>query len=124
MKIKLFLTIASISAFFFGFGMLFAPEMLAGNFGVTLDQGGILFARSLGAFLFAFGIINWLSRKENLQNLRPILYGNLVVQTLTGIIDFLGVQSGVLNFSAWIGIGIHIILGAGFAYFLFSKSTK
>ena len=124
MKLKLFLTIASLIAFFFGFGMLFAPEMLGSNFGVTLDQGGILFAHSLGALLLGLGTINWLSRDNSLQNLKPVLYGNLIVQALTGTIDFLGIQSGTLNSSAWVGIIIHILLGGGFAYFLYSKSAK
>ena len=124
MKLKTFLTVASLIAFFFGVGMLLAPKMLASNFGVSLDEGGILFGRSLGALLLGLGTINWLSRDKSLQNLKPVLYGNLVVQVLTGVIDFMGVQSGTLNSSAWVGIIIHILLGGGFAYFLYSKSAK
>lgn len=125
MKLKNFLTVASVTAFIFGMGLILTPQMLANNFGVTLDQGGILFARSLGALLLGLGVINWLSRKEtSIQALRPILWGNLVVQVLTGVIDFMGVQAGVLNSSAWVGIIIHILLGGGFAYFVFSKSSK
>lgn len=118
MNFKTFLTIASITAFFFGLPLIFFPQMMAGQFGVSLDLGGMIFARTAGVMLLGLGVLNWFARNWNDKKaLKDLLMADLGIQVMTGILDTLGTTSGLMNQMGWIGVGVHIILGAGFLYF-------
>ncbi len=122
MKRSTFLTIAALIAILFGLGMLFMPEEFLGMWGLTLSSGGIFLGRSVGALLLSLGVINWIVRNApDSVALHAILYGNLAVHLLTGTLDLFATTSGVINVQGWGAVSLHVVLGAGFAYYLFVR---
>ena len=122
MKRSTFLSIAAFVALLFGLGLLIVPDNFLGMYGVTLDDGGRLVGRSLGAFLFSIGLVNWIARRaEDSLALRAILYGNLAIHLLTMVLDASAVTSGVINAQGWGAVGLHLVFGLGFAYYAFAK---
>ncbi|MBI2020568.1 hypothetical protein HYS94_04070 [Candidatus Daviesbacteria bacterium] len=118
MSLKTFLTIASASAIVFGVPLIFFPQMMAANFGISLDSSGEVFAKTAGAMLVTLGLINWLARNwKDTKALKDLLLADILVQLLTLVIDFMSINSGAMNQMGWIGVILHIVLAAGLLYF-------
>lgn len=125
MKRSTFLAISAIIAIFFGITMLLMPDKMLAMYAITMDGGGILVGRSLGALLFSLGLINWTARKaEDSLALRAILFGNLASHALTLVLDLMGTTSGDISAQGWGAVVMHLVLGAGFAYYAFAKPTN
>lgn len=125
MKQSWFLVISAILALFFGIGLLAAPETMLSNFGLTADETGLVLSRDLGITLLGLAYLNWTVRNEQTsRTLKAVLGANLIVQGGETVANLYSLSNGVLNSSAWVGIIMHLLLGLGFAYFLFFKPTK
>ena len=123
MKLKSFLIITAIIYIPFGIGMMLIPYQLFGIYGFDLNADGAILGRVVGAAIVGLGLINYLSRNEDLSSvsLRAILIGNLVYHVLDTFIDFFPTYQGVVNAFTWSFVVLHIVLAIGFAYFLFRK---
>ena len=118
MSLRNFITFTSITAFVFSAPLIVFPQLMASSFAVTLDDGGMLFARNVGAILLGVGFINWSARDwGNSKPLKDLLIGNLAIQILTGVTDIVAIFNGIINTMGWIGVAVHVILGAGFLYY-------
>jgi hypothetical protein len=77
MKLNTFLVLSAVYYGGFGLGLLIAPAPFMSVFGVTLDGGGMLMARVLGAALLNLTLIFWWSRNAaNSDTLHMILRAN------------------------------------------------
>ena len=122
MKQSTFLALSGGIAVFIGLVMLISPSLVMEMNGMSLDDSGIMVARTFGALLFCLGLINVMARHaEDSSALQAILYGNLAVQVLSIVLDLMAITSGVVNTNTWGSVVLHLMLGAGFAYFLFAK---
>mgnify|MGYP001564511829 CR=1 FL=1 len=122
MKQSTFLAISGGIGVFIGLGMLIFPGQVMEMNGMSLNDSGIMVGRTFGALLFCLGLINVMARHaEDSSALQSILYGNLAVQVLSIILDVMALTSGVVNTNTWGSVVLHILLGAGFANFLFAK---
>ena len=125
MKRSTFLVITAVLAMLVGISMLLSPDKMFTMMAMTADASTVLAGRMLGAFLFSLGLINWTARNvEDSLALRAILYGNLSVHLLGLVLDVIGITSGVTNSQAWGSVAVHLILGAGFAYYAFAKPQQ
>lgn len=125
MKRSTFLAIAAAIGVLFGLAMLMMTEQFVGMWGLTLTEGGVFLGRSLGAFLFSIGIVNWIVRNApDSIALDAILYGNLAVHLLTGALDLFATTTGVINAQGWGAVVMHLVLGGGFAYYLFVRKPS
>lgn len=123
MKQSTFLVISGGLGIIFGLGMIISPNQAMEMNGITLNEGGIMVARTLGALLFCLGVINVMVRQAEVSSaLQAILYGNLAVHVLSLVLDIMAVTSGVVNTNGWGSVVLHVVLGGGFAYFLFGKA--
>ncbi|HEY4613693.1 MAG TPA: hypothetical protein VII11_11975 [Bacteroidota bacterium] len=125
MKRSTFLVIAAALALLSGLVFLIAPDQVLYRYGMIVDDAGRLLTRLSGASLIAIGLINWTARRaEDSHALRAILYGNLAMQLLTLVIDASATLSGVANAQGWIAVVLHIVLGGGFAYYVYAKPKE
>lgn len=113
---KAFLTVAALLAWAFGLMLLINPTAFYAPTGITMTPLIATLAQAHGATLVGVGTILWLGRSATGPGLAAILLGNLVVQVLSlGVVIrtmTLGPGTAVAP-----GIVIHVVLGAGFAYF-------
>lgn len=84
------------------------------------SETGIVMARTAGVFLFSFGILNFLSRKDGPSaTMKNLLLANAVLQLLILPIDpmayVLGVYGSVMSFVP--NTVLHLVLLFGFVHF-------
>ncbi len=117
MKVRTFLTVSAVILGLFGLAMILMPEKMADNFGFEISNLGRVLFRDLGATLLGVAAINWLARDvTDTAGLRAVILGNLVLQVIETIVNVADISQDYMGSSAWGGVALHVILGAGFAY--------
>ncbi len=123
MKRSTFLTLAAFVACLIGAIALFLPAVLLVDMKYANPSAtGIVMARTAGAFLLSFGVLNFLVRNDAASStLMHILMANAVLQLLILPVDPLayvsGVYGSVLSFAP--NTILHIFLFSGFVFFWF-----
>jgi hypothetical protein len=122
MKAKTFLPIAAVLYFGFGLGLLLAPTPFMSVYGVSLDPGGVLMARILGAALIGFALVFWQARPLAAS---PALHAVFLASFVYNVLDLpivaIATISGVMSSFGWSAVGLHVFLAAGFGYLTFKR---
>jgi hypothetical protein len=123
MQRNVFLMIAAVITALFGVALLLFPNEIAAVYGTSFNASGVIVARISGASLLALAIMVWGARDgDAAETMRGILLGGLVVNVCDLVVAYLATSSGVwASGIGWAQVVLHILLGAGFAYFLFGK---
>jgi len=115
---KLFLVCSAILALIIGSALLFAPAAFLAPMRIDVTPAIAVTAQAQGAILVGLGVLNWLARGFRGRDVRPVLAGNLVVQLLSLIVITRALASRIVPVENTGAVVIHVVLGAGFAYFL------
>ena len=122
MKLKILLIINAVIAALYGIVLLLFPAWLGSLYGFTATPALIFVARLLGVYLLASGILSWMVRDAPVsRTLAAVLYAFLSMELLGFVISLLSVLNGTLNAQGWLLVALYLLLGAGFAYFLFFR---
>lgn len=120
MKRSTFLAIAGVFAALFGLPFLLFPDQAATNFGMQVSPSVISFAHATGVLLVGFGIVNWAVRNEALTKaLKGIMWANIFVHLVSLFFAYFEITDHVVNSNGWVGVIVHAVFAAGFAYYLF-----
>src|SRR5690348_9578392 len=96
------------------------PEQALSMYGVKLNDGGALMARSFGSALMGYAALGWFARNtEESEARRAILIGSFVMSAVGLVIAVLAQVAGVLNGLGWVNVAVYLLLAGGFGYFLF-----
>ena len=115
---KLFLAISAVLAWIFGSGLLFLSSSFYAPMGIIVTPPIAVTAQAQGAILIGLGVLNWTARSLPPAVVRPVLLGNLVVQALSLAVIARALVLGIVPPQNAGAVVVHIVLGAGFAYFL------
>jgi uncharacterized protein YacL len=123
MKLKYWMIAKSIIVLIFGVGFLLIPEILAGIYGMTFDAAATLMARLFAGGFILEAIILWFARNTDRDDAacRGILWGVVVSNTIGFIVCLLATLAGTWNALGWLSVGLFLVFGLAFAYFLFVK---
>lgn len=126
MKLKIFLTINAIMFFPFGIAMLLLPSFIFPIIDVNLDDDGLLMASTVGSMLLSFGLLCFLSRKEdeNSVTMKAILIANLAFHSIDSFLTGRGAITGVMNSIGYVFSSMHFLFTLGFLFFLLKRKTK
>lgn len=125
MKLKTFLGISAVILGLFGLSMTLNSANMAKGFGLDLDDLGRVLFRDLGTTLIGVALINWLARGvKDVQALKVILAGNLVMQTLGVVVNIANITQGYIGSSAWGGVMLHAVLASGFGYYYMQQGKN
>jgi len=120
---KIFLAITAIVSWLFGIMLLFfAKEFYAPMQIVVTDQFNLI-AQAEGAGLLGLGVFNWMARNMDRHGQIAILSGNLLTQAVSLVLLVRATMNHVVT-GTMSGIAIHVIFGAGFAWFLLRMRDK
>jgi len=114
---RLFISIAAVLAWIFGFALLATPAAFYAPIGVAFTPLIGTIAQAHGATLIGLGVINWLARDSDRNGILAVLAGNLVVQVLSLVVVLRTMALGA-GIKVAPGVVIHVALGALFAWFL------
>ncbi len=123
MKLNLFFKIWSVLYGSFGLGLFLIPSLFMSQYGVALNDTGVLMARILGSSLTASAILFFLNRNVSTDGKSQlnILRTNLVYNILDTPVVLMAVLNGTMNAMGWIPVVLHIFLACSFGYFAFKK---
>ncbi|MEX0851976.1 MAG: hypothetical protein WD036_01630 [Bauldia sp.] len=119
-----FIVVAILSALF-GLGFLFMPDSVLSWYDAATDDVGRLLARLFGAALICLAVIYFMARDVAAGTvLAGLLWAGLIISVLDLVLTVTATTSGLLNGLGWGQSLLSIVLGAGFAYFLFGKPAR
>ncbi len=106
----------------YGLALLLAAGPILDLYGITPNPEGVYMARWFGLDLLAIGLVTWLARDtaesaggQAIARALAITYGIGVALALWGTLF------GPFNVLGWIAVTLNLLLGAGFAWFPYSK---
>jgi len=106
---RLILRLAAIATFVLGIITLLAPDFVVAVAN-GYSNGNYHLVRFIGTALIGFGITNWFySKFDDLKATLPAIYGNLASLLLAIAVDVLGLVTNMLNASAWLILGMHVV---------------
>ena len=123
MKLSRFLVVKAVISLVFGIVFALIPAAAMSGYGITLDPGGVLMARFLGACLIGIGLICWLDRNADPQALQGITLALFIGDTVGFIVALLGQLSGLVNAFGWVDVVVWLLLALGLGYFRFLKPS-
>jgi len=106
----------------YGLALLVATGPILDVYGITPNPEGVDMARWFGLELLAIGLMTWLARDATESaGGRAIARALAVTYTIGVVLALWGTLFGPFNALGWIAVGLNLLLGAGFAWFLSSK---
>jgi hypothetical protein len=106
----------------FGIGFIFAPHLLLGPMGVTLDETAMAFARLFGSALISFPLILYFARRSSDLEFKKGVIKSMFVYYLVSTILLLITQfKGQMNAMGWSVVVLHVLFTLWFGRFLFKK---
>jgi hypothetical protein len=122
MSQKAFFSAVAIVYLVLGVGHVVAPATFLSGLGVTLNPSADLLARVIGSAAVGFALVNWGCRDAASSRLfTAVLYGNLVEKIIQVVLILYALYAGIFNSMGWGMLALQAVIGAGFAYFLFTK---
>ncbi len=120
MKLNTLMLIAAIVAFIFGLGFILAPVASMGFYGTTLDQSGVFLGRYFGAALLGYAFLAYLNRNNASKGVQTGFFAAMVLGFVVALYDAV---AGTHNGLVWLNVVVYLLLGVGFGYFAFGKSS-
>ena len=123
MKLNLWMAAKAIVVLLFGVGFILAPALLASIYGMKLDPAGTLMARLFGTAFILESIVLWFARNGAISEkpVRGVVIAVVVSNAIGVIVTLLATLSGTWNALGWLSVGLYLVFGLGFAYYLFKK---
>jgi hypothetical protein len=120
MRLTLTMTVTAIGSLIFGMVFLLFPNSILNLYGTSLESNNLWIARSLGALILGFAVINWLGRKvESGIALRAIIMSDFIVSVIGLIITILNLFGGPSNWMVWSSAVMYLLLAIGYGDFVF-----
>jgi hypothetical protein len=114
----LFLAYMIVEAIF-GIGFLFAPGLLMGPMGVTLDVTSTTFARLLGTLILSIPVLLFFARKSSgTEFKRGVVYSIFIYLLLSTILLLITQLNGLMNNMGWGIVILHFAFMIWFGYYL------
>ena len=117
----LFLVYLIVEAIF-GIGFLFAPALMMGPMGVTLDVTSTTFARLLGTLIISIPVLLFFVRKSaSTEFRRGVVYCVFTYLLLSTILLLITQLKGLMNPLGWGIVIIHFVFMLWFGYYLIKQ---
>jgi hypothetical protein len=114
----LFLAYLIVEAIF-GIGFLFAPGLLMGPMGVTLDETSTTFARLLGTLILSIPVLLFFARKSSSNEFKSgVVYSVFIYLFLSSILLLITQLNGLMNNMGWGIVILHLAFMIWFGYYL------
>jgi hypothetical protein len=123
MKLNQWMGAKAVIVAVFGIGFVLVPVFMGSIYGMKVDAVAALMARLFGAAFICEAIVLWFAKGGAISD-KPVkgLVTAIVVSNAIGfIVCLLATLAGVWNALGWLSVGLYLVFGLAFAYFLFKK---
>jgi hypothetical protein len=106
----------------YGIALLTITDPILEVYGIGANPDSVYMARWFGLELVAIGLTTWLARDAaDSPGGRAIAQAFAVTYGIGGILALWGTLFGPFNALGWVAVSLNLLLGSGFARFLFSQ---
>lgn len=114
-----FLLLACIVEIVFGLGFLLVPEWTLAPLDVSLNSGGVIMTRALGAAILGLGWAYWYARGPmDDAGVQAIMDAGVIYSALSGLAFVVGALNGAMSFGGGLtAAALHAVLTAGLLYY-------
>lgn len=113
----LFLVYLIVEAIF-GIGFLFAPALLMGPMGVSLDETSATFARMFGSLIISIPVLMFFARRStNSEFKKGVIYSVCVYLFVSTIVLLITQIKGLMNSLGWSIVILHFVFLLWFGYY-------
>jgi hypothetical protein len=116
--------IAAAVSLVYAVGLILMPATLNAMYGMDSTAATRLLAQFFGVGLLTLGLINWLARDFTGANARPLLLAGVIGNAVGLIVSLLGTLGGAMGSLGWSAVLIYLLIGLGWAYFLFMAPSR
>lgn len=124
MKLRTMFMIGAVVSLIYGVGLLLVPAMMNTTYGLGTSAGEKLQAQFFGVALLTLGIIDWLARDFTGANARPLLWAGVIGNAVGVVVTLMGTLAGTMSAVGWSAVLIYLLIGLGWAYFLFMAPSR
>lgn len=125
MKLSTLMVINAVIAFIFGILFVLIPWQVTMFYGIQPDPALNYISQLFGASLLMIAILSWMAKNSGESDARKAILMSFFIGDVIGFIISLIAQLGhVVNNLGWSTVAIYLLLGIGFGYFSFSKSSS
>ncbi len=123
MNLKFWMGLKAIIVVIFAIGFIAIPVFMGSVYGMSFDDVGALMGRLFGvAFLFE-AVILWLAKNFPWPEAQKIVIATVISNAIGFVVSLLATLNGTWNAVGWLSVGLYIVFGLIFAYFLFIKRS-
>ncbi len=123
--LKRIMAISAVLVSLYGVGLIFAPHLIADEYGISLTPQTVPLTQLLGAYFIGFGILNWMSSKSNsMEVLIIVTWADFITDLITVTISGIERYHEILNIWVWEILILHLCFASAFGYYLFMLRAK
>lgn len=123
MSLKFWMGLKAIIVVIFGIGFTVVPVWLASIYGMSLDKTGTLMAQLFGtAFIFE-ALLLWLAKNFPWPEAQKVVIAVVISNVIGFVVSLIATLNKVWNSLGWLSVGLFLVFGLVFAYFLFIKKN-
>ena len=123
MSLKFWMGLKAIIVVIFGIGFTVVPVWLASIYGMSLDKTGTLMAQLFGtAFIFE-ALLLWLAKNFPWPEAQKVVIAVVISNVIGFIVCLIATLNKVWNALGWLSVGLFLVFGLVFAYFLFIRKN-
>lgn len=125
MNTKILMSVSSVLLLAAGIAVTFLPQEILALFTAQPNQELTLTLQILGAFYFAFGMVNWLAKESLLGGIygRPIVVGN-VTHFLIGALALIKGITLHNSLLLWIMAAVYALFAAAFTAVMYTQPQQ
>ena len=127
MNTRLIMTACAIIMGAIGLFLTFAPDVAVLSLDIESNKAAIFMMQILGAFYFAFAMLNWMNKKSPIGGIynRPVAVANFTHFLIAGLALAKGIISDAqLPVTIWIIAAVYIVFGILFGLILFRQPKE
>jgi hypothetical protein len=123
MNLKFWMGLKAIIVVIFALGFLVIPVFMGSIYGMSFDDVSALMGRLFGvAFLFE-AILLWLAKNFPWPEAQKIVIATVISNLAGFLVSLFATLNGTWNAVGWLSVGLYLVFGLVFAYFLFIKKS-
>ena len=125
MKLSTLMVINSVIAFIFGILFVLIPWQVVMMYGIQPDPAVNYMSQLFGICLLMIAILSWMAKNAGESDVRKAILMSFFIGDVIGfIISLIAQLNHVVNNLGWSTVVLYLLLGIGFGYFSFSKSSS
>jgi uncharacterized membrane protein YqgA involved in biofilm formation len=125
MKLSTLMVINSVIAFIFGILFVLIPWQVVMMYGIQPDPAVNYMSQLFGTCLLMIAILSWMAKNAGESDVRKAILMSFFIGDVIGfIISLIAQLNHVVNNLGWSTVVLYLLLGIGFGYFSFSKSSS